>query len=191
MESDGILYLENIMEYAVHLYTQVRLKITGISAQTMALAMAQSEEVVDLHDLLDIKTTTKLPSGHTIEYVEWAEGAPDCFLVDPLKQDKTVDYAGSGWFGPDKLPLVGGQTSTERKAQNAAQALKLMQEVLNSVETLTEVVNEYGVATLIDLLYLQQAILEDGFIAAEHSTVNEFVAKLPSAPEWGAYIIPD
>lgn len=41
--------------YAVHLYTQVRVKVTGIQAETMEEAMDKAESQVDLHDLLGNK----------------------------------------------------------------------------------------------------------------------------------------
>lgn len=59
-------------------------------------------------------------------------------------------------------------------------------ELIDSVETLTEISEEYGTRTLVDLMYLQNAILSGGFI--DHypgeSSVMEIVNALPSSERW-------
>jgi len=72
-------------------------------------------------------------------------------------------------------------------AEHAALFLK---ELLDSVETLTGIAEEHGPRTLADLVYLQAAILNDGFI--DHypgeSRVPELVQRLPSGRLWMQYI---
>lgn len=138
--------------YAVHLFTQVRVKITGIQAQTMEQAMEKAESQVNLHDLLENKalhvSKHDLGGGMKVECAEWAEACPDFFLVDPLLEDGEIDYEKTSWFGPDGLPLVDGNTTVEQKAKNADLAAKFMQELLGSVETLTGIADEHGSRTL-------------------------------------------
>lgn len=182
------------MKYAVHLYTQVRVKITGIQAESMVKAMEKAENAVNLHDLLDNKqirvSTYSVGDGATVECVEWAEGAPDNFLVDTLLEDGKVDYEKTGWFGPDGLPLVDGKTTIEQKAEKADLAAKFMQELLDSVEALTAIAEEYGPRTLADLMYLHSAILSGGFI--DHypgeSNVLELAQGLPTGEQWVTFI---
>lgn len=180
--------------YAVHLYTQVRVKVTGIQAETMEEAMDKAESQVDLHDLLDNKAIRAskydLGGGVEVDAVEWAEGQTDLYLVDTLLKNGEVDNKGTRFFGPDGLPLVDGLTAVERKAKNADLADKFMQELLESVETLTGIAEEHGPRTLADLMYLQQAILKGGFIdhCPDESRVLDTVRDLPSGKLWATFI---
>lgn len=65
-----------------------------------------------------------------------------------------------------------------------------MGELLDSVETLTGIADEHGARTLADLMYLQEAILEDGFIDnhPDESKVLEIVQGLPSGEQWAQFI---
>ncbi len=56
------------------------------------------------------------------------------------------------------------QTFVDDKAKNADLASRFMQELLGSVETLVGIADEFGSRTLADLMYLQQAIIEGGYI---------------------------
>ena len=64
------------------------------------------------------------------------------------------------------------------------------QELLDSVETLTGIADEHGPRTLADLMYLQHAILKNGFI--DHypgeSKVLEIARALPSGERWTKFI---
>ena len=181
-------------KYAVHLYTQVRVKVAGITAENMEHAMEKAESIVNLHDILDNKemrvSKYDLGAGMSVEYAEWAEAAPDCFLVDPLLENGEVDYENTGWFGPDGLPLIDGKTTVERKAEQADQAQMFMQELLDSVEALTRIADEHGARTLADLMYLHSAILSGGFIDhyPDESKVLEITQNLPSAERWMQFI---
>jgi hypothetical protein len=65
-----------------------------------------------------------------------------------------------------------------------------MQELLDSVETLTGIAEQHGARTLADLMYLQNAILSGGFI--DHypgeSKVLEIASGLPSGGQWSKFI---
>jgi hypothetical protein len=180
--------------YTVHLYTQVRVKVTGIQAENMEQAMDKAERLVDLYDLLNNKTIRvskhDLGNGVAVEEVEWADCQPDSFVVDPLLENGEVDYPNSRFFGPDRLPFVDGLTSVELLARAAGLANTFMQELLDSVETLTGIAEEHGARTLADLMYLQQAILDGGFIDyyPEESKVLEISQSLPSGAKWEKYI---
>lgn len=77
-----------------------------------------------------------------------------------------------------------------RLGTNAEHAALFLKELLDSVETLTGIAEEHGPRTLADLVYLQAAILNDGFI--DHypgeSRVPELVQRLPSGRLWMQYI---
>lgn len=77
-----------------------------------------------------------------------------------------------------------------KKAQSAHQAALFMQELLDSVESLSAVAELHGAQTLADLLYLQQAILTEGFIDIypEASCVRELVSGLPSGKLWTTFL---
>jgi len=176
--------------YAVHLYTQVRVKVTGIQAE----AMEKAEGQVDLHDLLDNKeirvSKYDLGGGVEVEAAEWAEGQTDLYLVDTLLENGEVANKGTCFFGPDGLPLVDDLTTVERKAKNADLADKFMQELLDSVETLTGIADEHGSRTLADLMYLQLAILKGSFIDhyPDESKVLDIARDLPSGEQWAKFI---
>lgn len=77
-----------------------------------------------------------------------------------------------------------------KKAELANQATQFMQELLDSVESLSEVAELHGAQTLAELLYLQQAILTEGFIdvCPEASDVSELVRNLPSGKLWVTFL---
>ncbi|MDK2126697.1 hypothetical protein [Parachitinimonas caeni] len=63
-------------------------------------------------------------------------------------------------------------------------------ELVNSVESLTTLADQHGARTLVDLMYLQNAILSGGFIDSDpdESSVQQIVMALPSADHWLIYI---
>ena len=63
-------------------------------------------------------------------------------------------------------------------------------ELLESCETLTQIAELHEATVLANLMYLQQAILQDTFIELTESemAVRDIVARLPSAACWQAYI---
>lgn len=69
-------------------------------------------------------------------------------------------------------------------------AKRFMQELLDSVETLSGIAEEHGPRTLADLMYLQQAILSDSFIDHHpgESKVLDITRSLPSGEQWGKFI---
>lgn len=82
------------------------------------------------------------------------------------------------------------QTSVDDKAKNADLASRFMQELLGSVETLVGIADEFGSRTLADLMYLQQAIIEGGYIDnyPDESSVFLIIHGLPSGFLWEKYI---
>jgi hypothetical protein len=63
-------------------------------------------------------------------------------------------------------------------------------ELLESVETLSGIGDQYGSGTLADLMYLQNAISKGTFVDhfVEESSVSEVVKLMPSADRWLKYI---
>lgn len=180
--------------YAVHLYTQVRVKVSGVKANNMMQACEDVENALNLHDLLDNRRLNvsiyRLDNGARVESAEWAEGEPDTFMVCPVTETGESVEEDAVAFGPDGVPLVDGKTTTEWKAANADWATKFMAELLASVETLTGIAEQYGPQTLADLMYLQNAILTGGEIDfhPDSSHVLDIVRGLPSRGRWVLYI---
>jgi hypothetical protein len=87
-------------------------------------------------------------------------------------------------------PSTASQDDEERKAQGHERARLFMQELLDSVETLSSIAEQHGARTLADLMYLQNAILSGGFI--DHypgeSKVLEIARNLPSGGQWSKFI---
>lgn len=73
--------------------------------------------------------------------------------------------------------------------QSHALALLFMNELLASVETLSGIAEQYGLPTLVNLMYLQHAILDEGCIDVDRgSSVLQIVSALPSGRIWKRYI---
>ncbi len=175
------------MKYAVHLYPTVRVKVIGIEANSIAKAVEKAYAAVNLHDALD----NPFPHAASVEFVEWDEGATNFVLVDPLDAAGEVIYDKSIWVdGITGEPLINGRTVAEQKAVAYDDSSKFMTELLESVETLTEIAEKHGARTLADLFYLQQAILNSGFIDhyPDESKVLEIANALPSCEQWLKYI---
>ena len=67
---------------------------------------------------------------------------------------------------------------------------RFMQELLDSVETLTGIADDHGARTLADFMFLHGAILRGGFIDhyPEESKVLEIAQGLPSGDQWVKFI---
>ncbi len=91
---------------------------------------------------------------------------------------------------PDGQLLVDGKTTVECQAKACEDARLFMQELLDSVETLSGIADVYGARTLADLMFLQQAILSGAFIdhCTGESNVLEIARGLPSGTQWTQYI---
>ena len=87
-------------------------------------------------------------------------------------------------------PSTASQDDEEHQAQGHDRARLFMQELLDSVETLSGIAEQHGARTLADLMYLQNAILSGGFI--DHypgeSKVLEIASGLPSGEQWSKFI---
>jgi hypothetical protein len=71
----------------------------------------------------------------------------------------------------------------------ATAAKRFFEELLTSVESLTGLADEFGVNTLADVLYLQNAILvgEQIDVWPDETDILAVLGKLPSAQEWMNY----
>ncbi len=174
------------MQYAVHLYPTVRVTVTGIEADSVAEAASKAEVAVNLRHVLN----NPRPRASNVESVEWDEGANNFILVDPLDENGDVIYGESESFDGFGNPLVEGKTLIERKAKAADELALFMKELLDSVETLTDIAESHGARTLSDLIYLQAAILTGEFIDhyPDESAVLEIVRSLPSGEKWAKFI---
>lgn len=75
---------------------------------------------------------------------------------------------------------------------SAAAAVLFFDELHASVETLVGLAEHYGVRTLADLMYLQNAILDNTFIDhwEDESSVLEIVSALPNGKHWKTFVKP-
>ena len=179
------------MKYAVHLYTQVRVKVVGVEAESVAHAMEKADNAINFHELLDNHHPCCCVSdGLRVEDVEFAEAVTEYACIDPLFDSGEVDYEHSTYLGNDGQPLVDGKTTVERRAKAGEDAKLFMQELLDSVETLSGIADTDGARTLADLMFLQQAVLSGGFIdhCTGESNVLEIAGRLPSGTQWTQYI---
>jgi hypothetical protein len=96
--------------------------------------------------------------------------------------------ASIGGFDADSPPLA--TTTSTATTGNIGAAQLFWQELLASVEALTAIADQHGPRTLADLFYLQNAILNCGFI--DHypgeSNVLDLARALPSGERWAIYI---
>ena len=175
------------MKYAVHLYTQVRVKVVGVEAESVAHAMKKADNAVNFHELLDNhRPCCFVSDGMRVEDVEFAEAVTEYACIDPLLNNGEIDYEHSTCLDSDGQPLVAGKTIVEGQAKNCEDAKRFMQELLDSVETLSGIADTDGARTLADLMYLHSAILSGGFIDhyPDESKVKDIVQGLPSGDQW-------
>ena len=92
--------------YDVHLYTTVRVKLSGVQAPSMEEAIDIAQQNVDLHELFDADPVKH--NGYYRIEKEWAEEDPNYSLVDVYNKDHTMDYGNSTWFGPHKEKGLAG-----------------------------------------------------------------------------------
>lgn len=87
-------------------------------------------------------------------------------------------------------PLLDDEAVREQ-IDCARVARKLSDELFDTFDSLNQLGEEYGQATLVDLIYLQQAVLTGSFIDAlgdSDSKICEVINQLPSAEQWNAFI---
>ncbi len=179
------------MKYAVHLYTQVRVKVVGVEAESMAHAMEMADSAVNFHELLDYhRPCCPVDDGLRAEDVEFADAMAEYACIDPVLDNGEIDYAHSTCLDSNGQTLVEGKTIVERQAKACEDAKQFMQELLDSVETLSGIADTDGARTLADLMFLQQAVLSGGFIdhCTGESNVLGIASSLPSGTQWTQYI---
>lgn len=101
-------------------------------------------------------------------------------MQNPMNND---DYAENEW----DTQILDLQIMVERSL--AADAF--FQELLDSVETLSVIVQTHNARTLVDLFYLHQAIFHNGFVDFSYpseSNLLHFLKLLPSEEHWLKYI---
>ncbi len=174
------------MEFAVHLFPTVRVKVTGITANSVAEALAKAEASVNMHEVLD----NPRPRAGNVEHIEWDEGANSFALVDQLDSSGQVMEDASRWLDGDGNPLVDGKTALECQAGCADAAGVFMDELIGSVAELSDIAQEHGPRTLSDLMHLAKAILQNGSIVnyPAESSVMEIVKRLPSGARWATFV---
>ena len=110
-------------------------------------------------------------------------------LVDGISEDGDRLPEEGGWFDGDGVPLIDGKTVVESKVAAADAASLFWDELLESVDSLTDISDDHGPRTLADLMYLQAAILRGTFIDCHpDQSLAEVVTALPSGDRWAKFI---
>lgn len=151
-----------------------------------ALAARAEQEDVDLDSVAEwvgLHYGRNFDAEPTEKRMEWLERYLEAHA--DTNEAPRIDQNSSA-VATAPVPAVTSDVSWE--AVDAA--IRFMDELLASVETLDGVRETHGVPTLVDLLYLHSAILKgqaiDSFEGS--SKVLELVNALPSAAEWRSYI---
>ena len=111
------------MIFDVHLFAVVRVKVTGVEADSASEAAAKADKSVEPCAIFDealnaasadvVGWRDRLP-GAKIEYVEFADEIVD-YLVDEQGDE---EFLNSRWFGPDLEPrpfvIACGSAEEER-----------------------------------------------------------------------------
>lgn len=83
------------MKYNVHLYTEVRVKVVGVEANSPEEAAKAAEAFADLGDAINRDfhvSETGIPSRMEIATCDYTDAAVSSALVDPLLPDGSVDF---------------------------------------------------------------------------------------------------
>ena len=93
-------------KHNVHLFLEVRVKLSGIEADTHAEASEKAQELIAdrLHDWLDRDLSENL-DGVIAEHTEYTEGAPHLVLVDQLDADGQMIDSNSIWLDAEGNPV--------------------------------------------------------------------------------------
>ena len=210
LKAHGLKYDELIGEGSIELHDgqlNLSLEIHGFGGY-------QDDDL----DALVAELCTIVEGRDYIEFLDFDTGDQDAqctpYFIGATEADRTlaqVDY-GILLMEPYVAPVVGKDAflsvsvrlradarlslgldvpPSDQDADTGPEAAKLfMEELLASVESLTELADMHGARTLADLVYLQQAILKGGFI--DHypgeSKVLEVVKELPSHQRWVGFI---
>lgn len=170
-------------------FTGLHVSVSGSSHQVVQLGEAleaalAAGDTAKATDIL-LKQVERVLAG---VYDEGAQLAIRSKLSGLLATPKAK--AVTGRIPGDDDAMVEGLTVDERKARGHDQAKLFMQELLNSVETLTGIAEQHGASTLANLMYLHSAILEDGFIDCypNECKVLDIARSLPSGDLWVKFI---
>lgn len=170
------------MKYAVHVFPTVRVKVPDIEASSMSEAFEKAQDMVDMGDVFD----NSRPKKKNVEEIEW-DGAKNSYtMVGALDDAGEVIAEKSVWFCDQGLPFIDGRTHTETVAKVAQDAIRFMNEVMDSAPSLESIAETHGVRTLADLMRLQSVILCQGQFdpSCEDSAVRDIVNGLPSGGKW-------
>ena len=110
-------------------------------------------------------------------------------LLDAINTSEVVQKASA--LAPTQNALSAAMQHADDQERRIRDASLFMQELLDSVETLSGVADEHGSRTHADLFYLHSAILQRGFIDLiedDNSKVMDIAKSLPSGSYWATFI---
>lgn len=171
--------------------------MSNIEKFVSLLAAAGAVTVDDGALLTDWETEalTGDPDNQVVRF-SWTDG--ECDFSDILNEGGIADgkFDSDGKFvaeNTDGEPTVIRFFDVKQLSNpyaGCAAADRFMQELLDSVETLTGIADEHGARTLADLMYLQLAIMKGSFIDhyPDESKVKDIAHNLPSGDQWVKFI---
>lgn len=163
--------------------------------------------------LLSVADVVSVDDGPLLTEWDLAEvvGLPDNEVVHFTWDDEYGSFAetlteggiAAGKFYPEDAKLVcenaEGEPTTIRfftldplrqPGAGSKAAAKFVDELLQAHETFTGIAEVYGTRAVVDLLYLQQAILKGTYIDChpDESSILDVVGSLQSAEQWKTFI---
>lgn len=127
------------------------------------------------------------PGEHLGKLIYFGDLPEDCqkLVASDMKEvGFECESCGRKYEGDDLK--IGAPCQSDDCSSHKQHAALFFTELINSVETLSGLAASHGLETLVELMYLQNAILTAGFIESSDVT-NEVLASLPNGVLWLSY----
>ncbi|MDR5826100.1 hypothetical protein [Caballeronia sp. LZ043] len=117
-------------------------------------------------------------------------------FVDDVLDDMVIRrWIRPEQYGPDDPEaqcnaVVGAIGDADVSLHLAADAKQFHAELIDSVDALSDIAEQYGALALANVVYLQAAVLKGGFIelSREQAETFAFVRELPSGSRWWRHV---
>lgn len=164
----------------------------------LANVVLENGQIACLVDILDPtvldKSHVTAASGDFYAHIGIMKDGYDLYGPFPTSEEveEFIEKNGSesDWIIHQNKHETVSYEADAQAVTGVQKAKKFWDELLESFESLSEIATAYGQNALVDLIYLQMAILKNTFIDhyPEQSSILEVVKALPSSREWVKYI---
>lgn len=164
----------------------------------LANVVLENGQVVCLVDILDPtvldKSHVTAASGDYYAHIGFMKEGYDLFgPFQALEEaDEFVQKNGSesDWVVHKNTYESVNYEKDAKAVTGVRKAKQFWDELLMSFDTLSGIADTYSQNTLVDMMYLQMAILKNGFIDhyPEQSSILEVLKAMPSGREWVQYL---